>query len=42
MKKRMNWIGFAKEQCFQFGVKELWRLDRWQGETERFEFVRIG
>ena len=24
-------IGFAKEQCFQFGVKELWRDSKGRG-----------
>ena len=24
----MNRIGFVEEQCFQFGVKELWTIDK--------------
>ena len=27
-------IGFAKEQCFQFGVKELWRDSKGRGLSE--------
>ena len=27
-------IGFAKEQCFQFGVKELWRDGKGRGLSE--------
>ena len=30
----MNRIGFAKEQCFQFGVKELWRDGKGRGLSE--------
>ena len=34
-----TWIGFAKEQCFQFRVKEVKRaMESWQGE--RVEVVR--
>jgi len=33
-------IGFAKEQCFQFGVKELWRYGKGRGLSELVGWVR--
>src|SRR6218665_3529254 len=33
-------IGFAKEQCFQFGVKELWRDGKGRGLSELLGWVR--
>src|SRR6218665_3423319 len=33
-------IGFAKEQCFQFGVKELWRDGKRKGLSELVGWVR--
>src|SRR6218665_876190 len=32
--------GFAKEQCFQFGVKELWRDGKGRGLSELVGWVR--
>src|SRR6218665_902306 len=33
-------IGFAKEQCFQFGMKELWRDGKGRGLSELVGWVR--
>src|SRR6218665_617113 len=33
-------IGFAKEQCFQFGVKALWRDGKGRGLSELVGWVR--
>src|SRR6218665_2293338 len=32
--------GFTKEQCFQFGVKELWRDGKGRGSSELVGWVR--
>src|SRR6218665_59663 len=38
--RRCIGTGFAKEQCFQFGVKELWRDGKGRGLSELIGWVR--